>query len=308
MSGKGPKGSKGSKRRKASGSRSEQHEDARGEKKGRGAAAGGASDKAPRGRKKSPPDRQAKGPGKTKETTTSKAPKTSRGKGAAPGGGAAGRGSGRRAAAPRLPDAGLAEDVLRQVAAESREGGDREAIHRFAERLPQPEREEAAPTRLETWVAFHLDGETYALPVSHVREIVRVESITRVPGGPREIRGVTNVRGRVIPVVDLRVRLELPPVEIAPESRVLVAEARGRPIGLLVDGVRAVERLDLLEVEEPPAEVRTPRSEHVLGVLREGGELTILLDVDRVLLLDAPAPGEPSGAGEDQDRTEDRGT
>lgn len=223
------------------------------------------------------------------------------------GGGGAESGEGEKAPTRRLPDSGLADEVLRQVAAESREVGGREAIYRFADRLPQPEPEDLPETRPETWVSFRLDGETYALPVSHVREIVRVESITRVPGGPREIRGVTNVRGRVIPVVDLRVRLELAATEVTPDSRVLVAEARGRPIGLLVDAVEAVDRLDLLAVEEPPEEVRTPRSEHVLGVLRDDDDLTILLDVERVLLLDAPSTGDTRRAEETDDPTADDG-
>lgn len=195
---------------------------------------------------------------------------------------------------PKLPQAGLAEEILREVTEQARAAGERDAVYRFADRLPQPEAEESKETRFETWAAFRLQSETYALPVSHVREIVRVDSITRVPGGPLEIRGVANVRGRVIPVVDLRARLGLAPEELSPQSRVLVAEARGRVVGLLVDEVRAVERIDLLAVEPPPREVRTERSEFVLGVLRREGGLTILLEVERILLLDRP---EPAGRG-----------
>lgn len=204
--------------------------------------------------------------------------------------GSSGRGGGRK-----LPASGLAEEILRQLAAEAGDGVARDAVYRFADRLPQAEAEAARETRLETWVSLRLDGETYALPVGHVREIVRVDSVTRVPGGPREIRGVTNVRGRVIPVVDLRARLGLAPAALAASSRILVAEALGRPIGLLVDEVRAVERIDLLTVEPPPEEVRTERSELLLGVLRREGDLTLLLDVERVLLLDEPEPSKERG-------------
>lgn len=201
----------------------------------------------------------------------------------------------------RLPDAGLAEEILRQVTEEARAAGERDAVYRFADRLPQPEPEAVRETRLETWVSFRLQGETYALPVARVQEIVRVDSITRVPGGPREIRGVTNVRGRVLPVVDLRARLGLEPDDPSPRSRVLMAEARGRRIGLLVDEVRTVERIDLLAVEPPPQEVRTERSEFVLGVLRRDRDLTILLEVDRVLLLDWTEPeGGPSAGTDDE--------
>lgn len=198
----------------------------------------------------------------------------------------------RKTGGRKLPASGLAEEILRDLAEEARTTGGREAIYRFADGLPQPEVPVEKETRLETWVSFRLARETYALPVAHVREIVRVESITRVPGGPREIRGVTNVRGRVIPVVDLRARLGLPAAGRAPRHDLLVAEAKGRPIGLLVDGVRTVERIDLLAVEPPPKEVKTQRSEFVQGVLRRDAGLTLLLDVDRVLLLDGEAPAE----------------
>lgn len=192
-----------------------------------------------------------------------------------------------------LPASGLAEEILRQVAEEARAAGDRDTVYRFADRLPQPQVEVPKETRLETWTTFRLQGEIYALPVTHLREIVRVDSITRVPGGPREIRGVANVRGRVIPVVDLRARLGLAPDDLSARSRVLVAEARGRQVGLLVDDVRSVERIDLLAVEPPPQEVRTERSEFVLGVLRRERDLTILLEVEKVLLLER----EPASAG-----------
>lgn len=202
----------------------------------------------------------------------------------------------------KLPASGLAEEILRQVTEESEASGGRDTVYRFADRLPQAEPEEAKETRIETWVSFRLHAETYALPVADVREIVRVDAVTRVPGGPREIRGVTNVRGRVIPVVDLSVRLGLEAGDLSPRSRVLVAEARERPIGLLVDEVEAVERIDLLAVEPPPREVRTERSELVLGVLRRDRALTILLDVDRVLLLDGPEPSGPRPARGKDDR------
>ena len=86
-------------------------------------------------------------------------------------------------------------------------------------------------------VTFRLEREAFGVPIDRVREVVRVTDITRVPEAPPHIRGVTNLRGRVLPVVELRTRLGLTPAVIAPSSRILVVEAHGRVLGLLVDGV-----------------------------------------------------------------------
>ncbi len=174
-----------------------------------------------------------------------------------------------------LPPTGLAEDVLHP----------REALYAFADSVA---REEAIPhkaERIETWVTFELGGETYALPVSHVLEILRVTGITRVPHAPRVIRGVTNMRGKVLPVVDLRVRLGLESAETTPCSRILVVTSRGRLIGLLVDAVQQVERIDMQTVQPPPSDVMTQQSDYIAGVCQSGARLAILLDAARVLIL-----------------------
>lgn len=136
---------------------------------------------------------------------------------------------------------------------------------------------------LETWVTFALAGETYAFPVEAIQEIVRVSTITRVPDAPHPVRGILNLRGRVVPVVDLRVRLGLPRGEAGARNRVLVATARGRLIGLLVDEVEQVVRLDRNAFEAPPADVLTERSDYLRAVCQRDRALLILLDVERVL-------------------------
>ncbi len=167
-------------------------------------------------------------------------------------------------------------------------------IFAFADSLEAGTAEpEAAPVRLETWVAFSLAGEVFALPVTPIREVVRVSSITRVPHAPKPIRGVTNRRGRVIPVIDLRMRIELPAAELGRASRVIVVSSRGRLLGLLVDAVHQVVHIDLEKVQPPPDDVMTVQSDYLSGVYHLDDQLILLLDVDRALIIQGPA--EPTG-------------
>ncbi|MGH9363512.1 MAG: chemotaxis protein CheW [Thermoanaerobaculia bacterium] len=198
----------------------------------------------------------------------------------------------------RLPQAGLAAEILAAGAAASEPqpppplpGRGSERLFAFADKLARGERQaEAEPEEPETWVAFALAGEVYALPVSHVQEILRVETLTRVPKAPRPVRGITNLRGRVLVVLDTRLRLGLKRAETDAASRILVLHSRGRAIGLLVDAVEQVVRLLPSRVQPPPQEVMTERSAYVVGVYQHGPTLLILLDPDRLLLLDATVP------------------
>ncbi len=159
---------------------------------------------------------------------------------------------------------------------------------------------EVAPIRLETWVAFSLAGEVFALPVAPVREVVRVASITRVPHAPRPIRGVTNRRGRVIPVIDLRLRIELPATELGRASRVIVVSSRGRLLGLLVDAVHQVIHIDLQQVQPPPDDVMTVQSDYLRGVYHLDDQLILLLDLDRALIIQDAMPGAAGAAAAEQ--------
>lgn len=207
-----------------------------------------------------------------------------------------------------LPAFGFAEDVLKehQRAAGSPAAGSPAAavprgedrVFTFADRLETgAEEEERAPVRLETWVSFRLAGETFALPVEPVHEVVRPTSITRVPHAPYPIRGVTNLRGRVVPVIDLRLRLELPVGDLTRTSRIVVVGSRGRRLGLLVDAVQQVVHLDVDRVQPAPDDVMTVQSDYISGVYHLGEELILLLDVDRVLIIKEPAPTTVDEAG-----------
>ena len=166
----------------------------------------------------------------------------------------------------------------------------------FADSL-QHEREQGDERRheWEKWVSCRVERELFALPVAQVQEILRVPSLTRVPHAPFPVRGVTNLRGYVLPVVDLRVRLGIQPVEPGPLARIMVVHSRGRLIGLLVDSVQDVVDVDRLAIEPAPEDVMTEQSYYLLGVYHSGEEgLIILLDADKVLQVrdqDAVASG-----------------
>jgi purine-binding chemotaxis protein CheW len=155
----------------------------------------------------------------------------------------------------------------------------------FADSLQQ--RRQAQEERLhqwETWVSCRVEREVFALPVKQVQEILRVSALTRVPHAPFPVRGVTNLRGYVLPVVDLRVRLGIPAVEPGPGHRIMVVQSRGRLIGLLVDAVEQVTQIDRLAVEPVPEDVMTEQSYYLLGVYHlDDDQMAILLDADRVL-------------------------
>lgn len=135
----------------------------------------------------------------------------------------------------------------------------------------------------EMWVTCRLERETFALPVTQVKEILRVTKLTRVPHAPFPVRGVTNLRGYVLPVVDLRVRLGMPAEEPGPRHRVMVVHSRGRLIGLLVDAVEQVTQIDRLAVDPVPEDVMTEQSYYLLGVYHDEDRMIILLDADKVL-------------------------
>jgi purine-binding chemotaxis protein CheW len=133
-------------------------------------------------------------------------------------------------------------------------------------------------------VTFVLDREEYGIPVVQVREVIRVSEITRVPQAPAHVRGVTNLRGRILPVVEIRTRLGLEPGVVSPRSRIVVVEVHDRVIGLLVDAVLQVAKVPLDTVAPPPEEVLSPQADYISGVARWSSRLIILLELEKALL------------------------
>jgi len=140
-------------------------------------------------------------------------------------------------------------------------------------------------------VTFHLGEDEFGVDIRNVREIVRVPDIKRVPNAPEYIVGVCNLRGQVLPILDGRTRLGLAGKERDVNNRVLVIDADGAAIGVIVDRVSEVLSVSLSDIEEPPRIVRNVSADWLQGVVKlEGGErLIMLLDILRVVDADRTA-------------------
>lgn len=132
-------------------------------------------------------------------------------------------------------------------------------------------------------VTFRLGNEEFSLDILKVQEIIRHMDLTRVPKTPDFVDGVINLRGRVIPVLDLRKRFGLPKDENTNETRIIVVDVDNRTVGLKVDAVSEVLRLPADTVEPPPAIITGVESEYIKGVGKLDGRLLILLDVAKIL-------------------------
>jgi purine-binding chemotaxis protein CheW len=134
-------------------------------------------------------------------------------------------------------------------------------------------------------VTFVLEREEFGIPIAQVREVIRVAEITRVPQARQHVRGVTNLRGRILAVVEVRTRMGLTPAEITPKSRVVVVGVHDRTLGILVDGVSHVVKVPVKTVAPAPEEVLSSNTDYITGVARLNSRLIILLDLEKLLLL-----------------------
>jgi purine-binding chemotaxis protein CheW len=160
-----------------------------------------------------------------------------------------------------------------------------EALLGFADAMDGRTVAQAAPTpgpELHL-LTFALDREEFGIPVTQVREVIRVSEVTRVPQAPAHVRGVANLRGRILAVVGVRSRRGLAPAEITPRAPIVGVEVRGRVLGLLVDAVSQVTKVPQASVAAAPEEVLSGESDYVTGVARWQSRLIILLDLEKAL-------------------------
>ncbi len=132
-------------------------------------------------------------------------------------------------------------------------------------------------------VTFRIGKEEFSMDILKVQEIIRHMDLTRVPRTPDFVDGVINLRGRVIPVLDLRKRFGLPADEKTSETRIIVVDVDDSTVGFKVDAVSEVLRLPADTVEPPPALVTGTESDYIRGVGKLDGRLIILLDVAKIL-------------------------
>ena len=131
-------------------------------------------------------------------------------------------------------------------------------------------------------VGFRLDNEDYAIAITKIQEIILMKPITRVPQVPVFIEGLINLRGSVIPIVNLRKRFGLPPREIDDETRTIVVNVHEKTVGCVVDAVTQVMRINRDQIQPPPLGVLAVNHQYLAGLAKLDDRLMIILDIDKL--------------------------
>ncbi len=132
-------------------------------------------------------------------------------------------------------------------------------------------------------VVFNLSNEDYGVDIGAVEGIVKMQAITKVPHAPSFVEGITNLRGQVLPVIDLRKRFGLPMAESSKDTRIVNVELEGAQVGMVVDAVTEVLRVSEEDIEPPSPLVTTVDSAFITGIAKVDDRLIILLDLAKVL-------------------------
>ncbi|MDB4949251.1 MAG: putative chemotaxis protein CheW [Gemmatimonadetes bacterium] len=135
-------------------------------------------------------------------------------------------------------------------------------------------------------VTFRVGGEEFGLDVFAVHEILRHTEVTAVPKAPPFVEGVLDVRGALVPVVDLRKRFEVADTSLGDETRIVLVEFQGERLGLIVDSVTEVLRVPETAILPAPKYVKGLAAEFIRGIVRLEGRLIVLVDMDRILSSD----------------------
>lgn len=158
----------------------------------------------------------------------------------------------------------------------------------LAERISQAVT--AAADKEGKYLTFILDKEEYGIGILKVKEIIGMMPVTSVPQTPNYVKGVVNLRGKVIPVVDLRLRFGMESVEYTERTCIIVVEISEKPapvmIGIVVDAVSEVLNIKGEDIEDSPSFGSTLKTNYILGMAKTEGGVKILVDIDKVLTSD----------------------
>jgi len=138
------------------------------------------------------------------------------------------------------------------------------------------------------YVVFQLENQEYGIEIKQVHEIDRLKEIviSPVPKTPDYVQGIINLRGEIVPIVDLRKKMELPVKEVDKKSRILIVKIEKKIVGLLVDGVSEVVDVNENNISLPPDEITDINTKYLTGVARINKKLILLLDIDQILDLE----------------------
>jgi purine-binding chemotaxis protein CheW len=142
----------------------------------------------------------------------------------------------------------------------------------------------------DAYIVCVVAGTAYALPSRAVQHMEMVEGVTRVPNAPEHVDGVVFSRGQVVPAVSLRVRFGFERVPCDLRSRLVVVQAVGRTIGLIVDEAREFVRIAADSIQPPQEAMTGPDGDYVAGIASLGGRLVVVLDLDRLMSHSEPLP------------------
>ena len=129
-------------------------------------------------------------------------------------------------------------------------------------------------------VGFRLDNEDYAIAITKIQEIILMKPITRIPQVPEFIEGLINLRGSVIPIVNLRKRFGLPPRDLDDETRTIVVNIHDKTVGCIVDAVTQVMRISREQIQAAPLSALAISHQYIAGLARLDDRLLLILDID----------------------------
>jgi purine-binding chemotaxis protein CheW len=141
----------------------------------------------------------------------------------------------------------------------------------------------ARANRAGKYLTFVLADETYGLEILKVREIIGLMDVTAVPQTPSFVKGVINLRGKVIPVMDLRLKFGMPAGTTTDETCIIVVDVGQVEMGILVDHVSEVLSIDAADIQDTPSFGTNIDTSFILGIGKAGGKVSILLDIGKVL-------------------------
>ena len=146
--------------------------------------------------------------------------------------------------------------------------------------------EEIEDTLKDMYLSFRLGDEDYCLEIRHVTEIVGMQKVTEVPDMPHYVKGVVNLRGQVIPVIDMRLRFNMPGRDYDERTCIVVINLRGGQVGLVVDTVNEVRSIEETNVSPPPKSGGVPSAQYIRGLGKVGEDVKIILDANKLLFED----------------------
>jgi purine-binding chemotaxis protein CheW len=143
--------------------------------------------------------------------------------------------------------------------------------------------DEDEDSQKDKYLTFHLGAEDYGIEIACVTEIIGIQKITEVPDMPDFVKGVINLRGKVIPVMDMRLRFKMEEQEYHDRTCIVVVDIKDTSVGLVVDAVNEVSDIPEADIDPPPSTGKSTSSRYIQGLGKMEEEVKILLKVDQIL-------------------------